>query len=500
MMHISPILPLLFAATGCVAVPLDNWRAPFYRIAATREHLSESPSGMFWDNMRGASICAYSLWPDSLEFEHDHWMLEPALRAELGSESFITGDKWNLRLDLRSDFRFDKLSVRTALVVDRTYGSDPEYVWHRKRAAAGRIEEAYLQYHGGRGFIRFGRLNRNWGPFFDRSILLSNCPFSYDAFEWQFRLPFLEFRHLFSAFPRRFSYKDLGNQTTKTNRYLAAHALNLVFGEWGSIGVSEAELFSREEGFPDFQYMNPISIYTVLNTNSEGPGNLMLGFQGWVHPFTKQITLKSQVVFDDFQVDNETAVDQEPAHWAGDFGCYWHDPTPLSFPHHVSLEYTYVSRWMYTVNWENADSSGERYSYLGKGLGYPEIDGDWLKTAFTAVGKEYWAASVGFGIARKDTNNIFTRWERLSGTLGYRKETRLSSRPTLKTTLSVFVDLHGYFRDYCDAHLLFENRWIRDKSSSSFAGFVYDPRILLTFSAHCSDFFVGFRDRSKHDR
>ncbi len=479
--------------TAACAVQLENWRAPFYRIAADEHEISGSPSGMFWDDLGTAGIFDSTLWPDSSRYGSNHWTLEPAITATVSNEPFVTGKKNALHLDALSNFRWHRLTVRTALDVDQNYTSDPDFVWKKDRVAAGLIEEAYLQYTGNYGFARLGRLKRNWGPFINRSILLSNNPFAYDAFEWQFHTPFLEFRHLFSAFPRQYSYTDtrVYDANLKLDRYFAAHSLNFIFGSWGSLGISETVLFSRNNGFPDLHYINPFSLYSVLNTNGEGQANLMLGFQGWFHPVTDKITCKGQVVFDDFQVDNETEGDKEPTHWAGDFGCYWSDLLPLALKHHISVEYRYMSKWIYTVSDPNT-FSGERYTYVGRSLGYPDIDGDAFTAGFTLVGRNYWAGSAGFTVVRQDTITIDSLWHS-NAALGYRNETRLSQRAHLKTTLNPFISLHGYFKNIGDAHLSFESRWVQDKKRSN--AYTFDPFISLVFSIHYADLFVRFNDR-----
>ncbi len=485
-------LLLIFSVATVISVPLENWRTPFYNMAVEQNEITGSPSGMFWDDMLHAHIMDSSLWPDSARFAENHWTLEPAFISTFSNDTFVTGNNENVHFDLLSNFHYKALTVRTALDVDQSYKSDPDFVWKDERIAAGLIEEAYLQYTGNYGFARLGRLKRNWGPFYNRSILLSNNPYPYDAFEWQLHTSFLEFRHLFAAFPRRYSNKDTSVDTNNTgsrqNRYLTAHALNFIFRKWASVGISEIALFSRESGFPDMQYINPFSIYSVINTNTEGPANLLLGLQGWVHPFTPKINIKAQVVFDDFQVDNEDPLDQEPTHWACDFGLYWIDLLPIRLNHHISLEYRYLSKWMYTVTKGNT-IKGERYTYLGRSLGNHDIDGDFFKGSFTAVGKNFWAASFGMSLGRQDTNTVSTPWP--IDTLGYRNEKPLSERSHLKTTLSAFIEAHGYFRNFCGLHLNFENSWIKHKHKKN--EYKYNPRISLTISLHYCDFFIPFR-------
>lgn len=487
-------LALAITALSAGATPLDGWRHPFARIAAQRGEIASSPSGLFWDDLRRGELFDDRLWPDSTAYAGNHWTLEPAVGGSYDSDGYPDDKNTNLQFDLLSDFAFGPFTVRTVLDVEEQFLDHGEYVWHSGRGAAGRIDEAYVQYSGAHGFARLGRLNRTWGPFMDRSILLSDHPFTYDAFEWQLHVPFLEFRHLFAAFPLAHSDTDVGIRHHYRNRYLTAHALNFIFGEWAALGISETVLFSRDKGFPDLQYVNPVGIYTVTNTNHEGSGNLMLGLQGWAHPFTKRVTLKGQLVFDDVQVDNEDKGDQEPMHWACDVGGYWNDPLPIPLSHHLAVEYRYLSKWLYTVNHGNT-RRGERYTYLGRGLGYPGVDGDELSASVTAVGDNYWAASVGFGFARQDTNTLWTRWDQpdtASSSLGYRRETPLSKRTNVSTTISVPLEAHAYFRDFVALHLTLDNRWVQNPDHDRSDGFAYDPRIFFTLTAHYSDFFLHF--------
>ncbi len=484
------VIALALAAGVFGQVPLENWRFPFYRIAAERGEYRASPSGMFWDNLPPAAVFDTALWPDSASYAANHWTLAPSLRATASNTEFLTGDRYTMHFNALSDFRFRNFTVRNVLDVDQRYGSDPSYVWHQDRGAAGRIEEASVSYAGRYGFARLGRVNRVWGPFIDRSILLSNNPFSYDAFEWQFHTPFLEFRHLFAAFPARGEKRD--GITLDRNRYFAAHALNFMFGEWAAVGVSETVVFARSR-LPDLQYINPVSIYSVINTNMEGGGNLMLGLQGWAHPFTKRVIVKGQVAFDDFQVDDEDQGDQEPTHWAFDIGGSVKDPAPMPLLNHFSLDYRYVSKWMYTVSDANT-RRGERYTYLGKSLGVQDIDGDWLRAGFTVLGDNYWTATVGGEFTRQDTNTVQTEWqngtpERPGGSLGYRDEAPLSERDSLRTELNVFIEATGYFRDYAHLTFRFDNRWVRERPDDERE---YDPRIAVTLSGHFSDFFLKF--------
>ncbi|MGD9201801.1 MAG: hypothetical protein PVI26_09575, partial [Chitinispirillia bacterium] len=140
-----------------------------------------------------------------------------------------------------------------------------------------------------------------------------------------------------------------------------------------------------------------------------------------------------------------------------------------------------------TVN-SNNTLNGEKYTYLGKSLGFQDIDCDFFKASFTAIGKNFWAASIGLNLTRQDTNTVNTPWPQDS--LNYRKEDPLSKRAKLKTTFEIPLELHGYFRNYCDIHLSFRPRWIKDKIIGK--TFKPDPLVSFYISVHYSDFFIEF--------
>ncbi|MBD3420746.1 MAG: hypothetical protein GF398_11565 [Chitinivibrionales bacterium] len=423
-----------------------------------------------------------------------YWHIVPALNLRAGSEEELTGENYGLHGDLISDIRLKKLLVRLTLDIDTKYMDDPIYLWKKDRFAAGRIEEAYLHYNWKYGLFRFGRLKRNWGPYIDRSLLLSSNPHTYDAFEWSMHRSYFEFRHLFAYLNHAAGgmYENIDGNAAY-NKYFAAHALNFVIQDWATLGIMESILLTRT-GFPDFQYVNPFSIYTVTNTNKEGSGNLMWGFHYKVHPFVKQITLLGQIIIDDFQADNEIIADKEPTHWGGDWSASWKNFLPLSLQHALSLNYRYKSKWLYTVHRSGA-RTGERYLYLGKSLGQPEIDGDYAEITATVLGNNYWMADAGLSFRRSDTNTIYTDWPAADslnpvGTIGYRKETPLYERENVEKTIDLFVNLRGYFKGYVDIHLSLHNQWIQNENNAATSGWEYNPIVGMMLSLHYSNLIL----------
>jgi hypothetical protein len=501
------IITLSFFALPAFSVPLQNWRAPYYDIAALRGKTTVSPSGLFWDEMTAApDVFHKSIWPDSASYSINHWTIEPSLAGSASNKKFITGNKTNLHLDLLSDFRYGLLTVRNALDVDQSYKYDPSFVWHKERIAAGRIEEAYAMLGKPEWFVRFGRINRNWGPMPDRSLVLSDHPFSYDALEWMISARFFEFRHLVAAFPLHGSNIDTKDDLRQLNRYFCAHSLNFMAGKWASVGITETVVFGRT-GMPDWSYINPFSIYTVINTNQEGGawgqggGNLILSLDWRAHPFVENALIWGQLAVDDFQVDDSLPNDKEPAHWGIDVGASYSDFLPIPLKHHAALRYRYLSKWMYTVIPGNT-TQGESYTLLGRSLGFPQIDGDEFELSGTVYANNWWTAGIALAFGRQDTGTVSTPWpvDSATRTLGYRTEPSLSQRRFAETAFSVKLNATGYFSDFAELSLHLDNRFVRNKDHIISESFEYDPEIRLTFSCHYSNFFVRLCSRSQHGK
>jgi hypothetical protein len=484
------LVSLCWLISSASAVELNNWRAPYYLIASEMGLVTSSPSGFFWGDCGEAPLFDSTLWFSDTKAKRNHWFLEPAMSGGMSvprepddRSGFGYGEVLN-------DIRYRNLLVRQTLRVDTRYDADSLYPAHPDRFARGRIEEVYARLEWRYGSVRFGRMLCNWGPFADRSLLLSANPYSYDALEWQVHSSLFEFRHLFAAFnqsPRPSAADNIAG------RYFAAHALNLMLGGWGSFGILESMLFRREQGFPDFQYINPFSIYTVQNTNQEGNGNLMLGFQWNIHPGIEKVSLKGQFVLDDIQVDDEAATDQEPNHWGVDAGIYWRDCLPLPLRHLVKAGYRRASEWMYTVPDNNMDN-GEGYTYLGKSLGFPKNDGDDLWVGMTVIGKKYWAGSATVSYGRDGEKTVLSRWQDSEGPdslRGVPYDYTVGQFPsgTVERTVSFSLEVMVHFRDYIDGRIGIGNRWIRNKGNVQHDGFVYDPLISAELSLHWTGFY-----------
>ncbi len=465
------------------AMPLENWRLPFYRIAADFEKAEGSPSRMFWDEIDSATLFDPSLWSSCSRDSGNYWRFEPNIAGEL---HYTSGSRpYELHTDLFHEARFRSITVRQMVDVDTRYDDDPFYPAHSDRFARGVVEEALLQANWKYGFFRIGRQKRNWGPFPDRSLLLSSNPYAYDAIEWQIAGGILEYRHLFAPFTWRSSRRDVDGGGS-IGRYLTAHSLNIILGKWVTIGLSETVLFTRSEGFPDLQYINPFSLYSVVNMNQEGNGNLMLGLQWNIHPFTDAVSLRGQLVLDDFQVDDDKVTDQEPTHWGIDAGIYWHNPVRISATETLlKFEAAYLSEWLYTVPDRNAEI-GERYSYGGKSLGYSFNDGISLRLEGVAVINNYGAAHIAITYNERGGNTELSRWNDKTHISGL----PFSEQRPAEQRFAVGVGGVYYFKDLMGCSLYAEPGWLKNKDNLATGSWKFDPRVSMELSLHYSNLFV----------
>lgn len=496
----AALLLISIAPSNSFSVQLENWRQPYYTLASRLGCYSSSPSGMFWDDLGplpdSVTFLDRSVWPDSSRTAANHWILEPAAFGSIGNTNSYFGKNSALGATLLNDIRYKGFLTRQVIDVDSRFIDDPQYPWLMDRGVAARISEAYLQYGFKYGFVRVGRLDRNWGPFADRSLILSDNTYSYDGIEFGLHSSFFEFRHFFAAFPDKNLSWDL--DTTGTSRYLTAHSLDFMLGRFGTVGITETVVFGRKSGIPDLQYVNPMSVYFVTNCNGEGGGNLMEAFQWNLHPFTDKVSIKGQFLIDDIQVDSKGPGNDKPNAWGTDMGLFWNDFLPFSLPHVLSFEYRFISRWVYTVSDDNS-ADGERYTYLGKSLGFPTDDGDSANLSFTIAGKNFWAAQAGLSYQRQGQGTVLSIWhdDSLSladpskysrDALGYRTEPSIPSG-IVESTFDFYLNLIGYYKNYVDFQATLHNRWITNKGHvvSSLA---YDPQISISLGLHYSNFFV----------
>ena len=121
---------------------------------------------------------------------------------------------------------------------------------------------------------------------------------------------------------------------------------------------------------------------------------------------------------------------------------------------------------------------------------------DCFNLSFFTAGDNYWAGTGGVRYTRQGENSIWTPWKNMSadsliapGALGYRTEKSFPSG-TVESALDVYIDARGYFKNFADARLQVDGRWVRNKNNTVTSSAEFDPRISLTVSIHYCNLFV----------
>lgn len=490
MKNIIFLLSIFILLTSKIkALPIENWRFFLFKVSSDFELSSSSPSDMFWDQIDSSKMFNPYLCLSQEKLKSNHLFIEPSI--DLGvkyKKNVSTKEAYFFHGDLYAEVKYKNILVAEGLDVDTRYKLDSFYPAHKDRFIAGRMETAFLQTDWRYGFLRIGRLPRIWGPFPDRSLIISNNPYSYDAIELQLKGSFFEFRHLFAPFAILRSSLDSDNGTS-LDRYLTAHSLNLFWDKWISIGITEAVLFTRDKSFPDLQYLNPISFYSVVNTNQEGGGNLLLALQWKIHPFIESIYIKGQLLVDDFQVDKKIITDYEPNHWGADIGIYWLNPLKkMEFSHLLKAKFTYASEWLYTVSDNNANN-GERYIHYGKSLGLPFNDGYNLSITSVLCPHNIGAFSISFLYTLRGGNNELTSWQDSKNI----PELPVSWNFPEEKRASVVLESSLYLKKYISMYLKGDIGWVKNLNNQNTDKYIFDPRCCFNLNLHFSDFIIEFK-------
>jgi len=161
--------------------------------------------------------------------------------------------------------------------------------------------------------------------------------------------------------------------------------------------------------------------------------------------------------------------------------------------HLVKAGYWRVSEWMYTVP-DNNMNNGEGFTYLGKSLGFPKNDGDNLWAGLTLVGSNYWAGTMAVSYSRDGQKTVTSRWldsegpDSLQG-LPFDYTTRQFPSGIIERTVSWSLEGLFHFKDYADARIAIENRWVENPEHRQSNGYSYDPRFFAQLSLHWSAFY-----------
>lgn len=257
---------------------------------------------------------------------------------------------------------------------DQDYKYDPNYAGdlsESKNWLYGRVNDAYMQisYHGLGLFI--GRMQRNWGPVNEMSLILSAYPYSYDHFLLYYQYKKIRFSLIFARLEDLeaeylASKKDtLVSHIESARKFLIGHRFDIMFSRKLQIALTEMATYGGEDRSLEFEFLNPMNFYYGIQRNDGKQMNGLWALDLFFKPFNR-ISMYGQILIDDYIVNNEPGTDdraQYPDRLAllfsvrsGDLGLQG-----------LNTSLGYVRVWNRTYQ---SIRTYENYHYRGLGLGY----------------------------------------------------------------------------------------------------------------------------------
>lgn len=304
-------------------------------------------------------------------------------------QRFYQPDALNLHLDIGDQVAYDNkienryqaeggahyiskniaLANRTAMhenyKYDRYFTGD---LSESKHWLYGRVNEAYANINFQNFDIFIGRVKRNWGPPGQKSLILSNHPYSYDHVLFTYTRSQLKLSILYAQLENvdGFRHEHPDSVIENSRKYLVGHRLDVRFSDRFQMALTEMATYGGPGRDFDFSFLNPMTFYYGLQRNDDKQMNGFWAMDVFYKPASK-MTFYSQFLIDDIVVNNEPGVNDR-AKFPDRFGVMVSLRSADSIIKGLNTEITYNRIWNRTYQskftWEN-------YHYRGLSLGYP---------------------------------------------------------------------------------------------------------------------------------
>lgn len=195
-----------------------------------------------------------------------------------------------------------------------------------------------------------------------RSLLLSDFSNNYFYLKFNTRIWKLHYQNLFAELIQDY---ERGPDRVLPKKYLAAHYLNLQISKRLRIGLFEATVLGRDNGF-ELQYLNPVIFYRAVEQSLGSPDNAMLGLTG-KYIFLKHLSLYGQFVLDELRF-SELFIERR-GWWGNKYGVQLgaNYINAFGIPHlDLQAEYNTVRPYTYTFR-----NSSANYTHYNQPLAHP---------------------------------------------------------------------------------------------------------------------------------
>lgn len=196
-----------------------------------------------------------------------------------------------------------------------------------------------------------------------RSLLLSDFSNNYFYLKLNTRVWRFNYQNIFAELTTRYGGTGQSDRLLG-KKYMAAHHLSFDVAKNFNIGLYEAVIFNRQNGF-ELQYLNPIILYRTVEHQLGSPDNVLLG-ANFKWNLLNSVQLYGQFVLDEFNFGNFF---KNNGWWANKYGIQAGVKYINAFGvKHLDaqLEFNTVTPYTYTHN----DSLGN-YTHYNQPLAHP---------------------------------------------------------------------------------------------------------------------------------
>ncbi len=244
--------------------------------------------------------------------------------------------------------------------IDNGLLNDPAYTGRRSGRLAARIEDGYASLQLGKVHIFAGRLAQSWGPFNNKSLILSSNPYTYDQFGLNFETNHIAFHSSFAKL------NSMTYNAQTSDRYFSAHRLDVRFDNGIQFGISETVVYGQPGQTMEFSYLNPFNVFagSQLNDGKEANENIAFDFYLPLRP----VQLMGQFLIDDFVLDGPDKPAPNRKTSSDRLGFLFGIQTNDLFINDSrwSLNYERIGSYAYNVKQKRPWQS---YTFDGRGLG-----------------------------------------------------------------------------------------------------------------------------------
>ena len=135
----------------------------------------------------------------------------------------------------------------------------------------------------------------------ERSLFLSDFSNNYPFLELNWRIWKLHYRNIFAELTQG-PFSPAAPNALLPKKYLAAHHLSINLGKRLSVGLFEAVVLSREDGF-ELSYLNPVILYRTVEGNIGSPDNVLIGLTAAYRVPALRAEVYGQFMLDEFVFD-----------------------------------------------------------------------------------------------------------------------------------------------------------------------------------------------------